>query len=180
MKRLIFGSYTKIELRLSFKKILMMFLAMEMPSIYQIIWKQERKKRRIGFRKQERLEEEKKESIRSLWKWLWKGHENHGRKWKTTVGLFSRSISAASEGKKKERKFDRDFLSEMGKLFANNEISNKNADKNFLIQVIADLFLYCLRIVFLHKWLLILKCFLDFIQLLDEVKFLAGFRAHNF
>ena len=33
--------------------------------------------------------------------------------------------------KKKERKFDRDFLSEMGKLFANNEISNKNADKNF-------------------------------------------------
>ena len=66
MKRLIFGSYTKIELRVSFKKILMMFLAMEMPSIYQIIWKQERKKRRIGFRKQERLEEEKKESIRSL------------------------------------------------------------------------------------------------------------------
>ena len=101
MKRLIFGSYTKIELRVSFKKILMMFLAIEMPSIYQIIWKQERKKRRIGFRKQERLEEEKKESIRSLWKWLWKGHENHGRKWKTTVGLFSRSISAASEGKKK-------------------------------------------------------------------------------
>ena len=52
------------------------------------------------------------------------------RPWKSRkkVKNDSRTISAASGGKKKERKFDRDFLSEMGKLFANNEISNKNAD----------------------------------------------------
>ena len=102
------------------------------------------------------------------------------KKVKNDSRTFFKIYFSSKRRQKKERKFDRDFLSEMGKLFANNEISNKNADKNFLIQVIADLFLYCLRIVFLHKWLLILNCFLDFIQLLDEVKFLAGFRAHNF
>ena len=38
------GVTQKYELRVSFKKILMMFLDVEMPSIYQIIWKQEKKK----------------------------------------------------------------------------------------------------------------------------------------
>lgn len=45
-----------------------------------------------------------KRSIRLVWKLLWKNIENDGRMWKTTAGLFERSISGANGDRKREAK----------------------------------------------------------------------------
>lgn len=95
-------------------------------------------------------------TLKNPWKW-WKELKNNSR-------TSKRFISTASRDR------NRKFLVGNGKNICKQWNFKKKCGQKLLIRVIAENLLHCLRIAFLHKWVLWLNFLKKFVHIIDNAK----------